>query len=194
MRVIPNSAVARAQRFIVLRKPISPFMIEAAVGGAPMFVESFDSILVSGISLSCKVYCRKEPMRGTQAELRGNAPHEPRTNAFANLLWLQALVRKTGFSEAKTPCSFTSSVAVVYGDEEFLSCSFEKTPLMRGARAVSNQASEDSILASKSFDRRRARLIQPSVLLTTKFLGRTMKPLTVVSARLTTVTDIRLAS
>ena len=51
-----------------------------------------------------------------------------------------------------------------------------------------------SIVASKSFDRRRARLIQPSVLSTTHLLGKTMKPLTVVSLRLTTVTEIWLAS
>jgi hypothetical protein len=60
----------------------------------------------------------------------------------------------------------------------------------RKARANGRHASEDS----KSFARRRARLIQPSVLSTTQLLGRTMKPSTVVSARLTTVMDIRLAS
>ncbi len=49
-------------------------------------------------------------------------------------------------------------------------------------------------VASKSFDRRRARLIQPSVLSTTHLLGNTMKPLTVVSVRLTTVMVITAAT
>ncbi len=66
--------------------------------------------------------------------------------------------------------------------------------MRRKALARSSHASEDSIVASKSFDRRRARLIQPSVLSTTHLLGNTMKPLTVVSVRLTTVMEIRLAS
>src|SRR5208337_337196 len=66
--------------------------------------------------------------------------------------------------------------------------------IRRKARANWSHASEDSIVASKSFDRRRARLIQPRVLSTTHLLGKTMKPLTVVSVRLTTVMVIRLAS
>ena len=43
--------------------------------------------------------------------------------------------------------------------------------MMRKASANCNHASADSIVASKSFDRRRARLIQPSVLSTTQRLG-----------------------
>src|SRR5271165_1709792 len=66
--------------------------------------------------------------------------------------------------------------------------------IRRKARAKWSHASEDSIVASISFDRRRARLIQPRVLSTTHLLGKTMKPLTVVSVRLTTVMVIRLAS
>src|SRR5271165_7164298 len=66
--------------------------------------------------------------------------------------------------------------------------------IRRKARANWSHASEDSIVASKSFDRRRARLIQPRVLSTTHLLGKTMKSLTVVSVRLTTVMVIRLAS
>src|SRR5260221_1720402 len=66
--------------------------------------------------------------------------------------------------------------------------------IRRKARASCSHASEDSIVASKSFDRRRARLIQPSVLSTTHLLGKTMNPLTFVSVRLTTVMEIRLAS
>ena len=66
--------------------------------------------------------------------------------------------------------------------------------MRRKARANWSQASEDSIVASKSFDSRLARFIHPNVLSTTHLLGKTMKPLTVVSVRLTTVMDIRLAS
>ena len=57
-----------------------------------------------------------------------------------------------------------------------------------------SHASEDSIVASKSLARRLARLIQPNVRSTTQRLGNTMKPLICLSLRLTTVTEIRLAS
>jgi hypothetical protein len=60
--------------------------------------------------------------------------------------------------------------------------------------AMSNQARADSIVASKSLARRLARLIQPNVRSTTQRLGNTMKPLICLSLRLTTVTEIRLAS
>src|SRR5271156_2875559 len=66
--------------------------------------------------------------------------------------------------------------------------------MMRNASASSNHASADSIVGSKSFDKRLARLIQPSVRSTTQRLGNTTNPLTPLSARLTTVTAMRLAS
>jgi len=66
--------------------------------------------------------------------------------------------------------------------------------MRRKAMASCSHASEDSIVASKSFDRRRARLIQPSVLSTTHLFGKTMKPVTCLSVRLTTVMEMRLAS
>ena len=66
--------------------------------------------------------------------------------------------------------------------------------MRRKARANWSHASEDSIVASKSFDSRLARFIHPNVLSTTHLLGKTMNPLTVVSVRSTTVRDIRLAS
>jgi len=66
--------------------------------------------------------------------------------------------------------------------------------MMRKARATCNHASADSIVASKSFYRRRARLIQPNVLSTTQRLGKTTNPLTSLSVRLTTVMAMRLAS
>src|SRR5208283_2550630 len=56
--------------------------------------------------------------------------------------------------------------------------------MRRKARASCSHASEDSIVASKSFDSRRARLIQPSVLSTTHLFGKTMKPVTCLSVRL----------
>jgi hypothetical protein len=64
--------------------------------------------------------------------------------------------------------------------------------MMRKASANCNHASDDSIVASKSFDKRRARLIQPSVLSTTQRFGNTTNPLTSLSVRLTTVTAMRL--
>ena len=57
-----------------------------------------------------------------------------------------------------------------------------------------SHASEDSIVASKSLERRRARLIQPNVRSTTQRFGNTMKPLICLSLRLTTVMEMRLAS
>ena len=66
--------------------------------------------------------------------------------------------------------------------------------IRKKARASCSHASEDSIVASKFFDRRRARLIQPSVLSTTHLFGKTMKPETCLSARLTTVMEMRLVS
>jgi hypothetical protein len=100
---------------MVLRKPLSAFMLESAVGGAPTLIESFDTILISGSAFPCKVFCKREP------EGEDQSSHQ---NPFANLLWLQALVRSTGFAEFKIPSSLTGSVAVVSGDEEFMALSF----------------------------------------------------------------------
>jgi hypothetical protein len=60
--------------------------------------------------------------------------------------------------------------------------------------ATSSQASEDSVVASKSLARRRARLIQPNVRSTTQRFGNTTNPLICLSVRLTIVTAIRPAS
>src|ERR1039457_2184333 len=50
----------------------------------------------------------------------------------------------------------------------------------------------DSIVASKYFDKRRARFLQPSVRSTSQRLGKTTNPLTSLSVRLTIVTAMRL--
>src|SRR4051794_30632992 len=56
--------------------------------------------------------------------------------------------------------------------------------MRKKARARYSHASEDSVVASKSFARRRARLIQPSVRSTTQRFGSTTKSLICLSAGL----------
>jgi hypothetical protein len=65
-------------------------------------------------------------------------------------------------------------------------------PASRQSRQSNKPEIGGSILDAET--QRLVRLIQPNVRLTTHHLGKTMKPLTVVSVRLTTVMVIRLAS
>src|SRR5260370_40184769 len=61
-------------------------------------------------------------------------------------------------------------------------------------RANCSQVRADSVDLSKSFASLRARLSQPKVRSTTHRVGRTTKPLTCLSVRLTIVQEILLAS
>jgi hypothetical protein len=81
-------------------------MLEAILGKTFSVVEGFDSIFHLGEVVPCVVY---------QGH---NSWDEP--NEFANLLWLQALVRRSGFSKTVFPSSIGGSCVVLFGDEEFM--------------------------------------------------------------------------
>jgi hypothetical protein len=106
LRVIPTPASRKAHRLLIMRQAPSPLLIEAIVGGGRQIVEGFDSTLHGGRAVPCVVYYRSE------------AFSEP--NPFANLLWLQALVRRHGFADTHTPSSISGSVAMLFGDETFM--------------------------------------------------------------------------
>jgi len=109
LRVIPSATSRRSQRLMLLRKAPSPFMIEASVGGAPQLIETFDSILEQGEILPCRAYRCAEPGRENQP------------NVFANLLWLQALIRADGFNRVyDQPQNLSGSVALLFGDSLFM--------------------------------------------------------------------------
>ena len=95
---------------MIMRQAPSPLLLDSIVGGDRHLVEGFDSILYNGEATPCFVF------QGVQGIL------EPKRedNAFANMLWLQALVRKHGFSHAHTPSSITGPVAILFGDPEFM--------------------------------------------------------------------------
>ena len=106
LRIIPSAGSKKSHRLMVMRQTPSPMLIDAVVGGGRKVVVGFDTILHRGEAVPCTVY------QGLEAGV------EP--NAFANLLWLQALIRKHGFSEAKTSSSIDGSVVVLFGDPEFM--------------------------------------------------------------------------
>lgn len=82
--------------------------LEVAIGaerGQLEIVETFDTILHGGEETPCCVLRRKD------ADC---------TNAWANLLWLQALVRKHGFAETQHPPHLTGPIAIIWGCEDFM--------------------------------------------------------------------------
>jgi len=109
LRVITTPSSKMAHRLIELWQAPSPLMLKDVVRGDLKIVEGFDTILHEGEARPCIVFCNNEPN-----------PDSP--NAFANLLWLQALVRKKGFAgvDPTIASSITGPVAVLYGDQEFL--------------------------------------------------------------------------
>src|SRR5277367_1821086 len=106
LRVIPTPASRKAHRLLLMRQAPSPLLIEAVVGGGRKIVEGFDTTLHGGRAVPCVVFYGSEALA------------EP--NPFANLLWLQALVRKHGFSDTHIPSSISGSVAMLFGDDPFM--------------------------------------------------------------------------
>ena len=104
LHIIPTSSGISLHRIIQLDAPPPIERLINAVGGPIKLIPGFDSILRQGEIKPCLAFF-SQVQRSNQEQ-----------NTWANLLWLQALVRKYGFSEAKTPLTITGLVAVVWGD------------------------------------------------------------------------------
>lgn len=98
-------------RLVVLSAPPSIEKLREAVGGDIKIIPSFDSIIHGGEVVPCLVYCRKG---AREANLLANT--------WANLLWLQAQVRKNGFSETDPdmPDFIAGPVAILLGNKIFM--------------------------------------------------------------------------
>lgn len=107
----PQLAHLSKQRLLVLNDAPSINEIEHKLGGPVQEIHSFDSILHGGEIRPCIVFALQDAKR-----------RELPPNAWANMLWLQALVRKHGFSspEANHPDYLAGPVGILLGDEEFM--------------------------------------------------------------------------
>lgn len=92
-----------------LSTPPSADRLARIIGGEAKLVEGFDSILRDGDPEPCFVFCNENASRKELAH-----------NAFANMLWLQALVRAFGFAGCSHQESTRGPVAIIFGDAEFL--------------------------------------------------------------------------
>ena len=110
LRVIPSAASQNPNRIISLRQVPSPLLLQELVGEEPMRITTFDTILSEGEAVPCAVYV------GRTAKERELPP-----NTWGNLLWLQAVVRKDGFSEADADLDYLAGpVVIMHGDPEFM--------------------------------------------------------------------------
>jgi hypothetical protein len=101
LHVILSSSSGRAgslHRIIQMDEAPSVERLHRAVGGPIKLIEGFDSILRGGEVEPYIAFCSAGAARKYETNFY-------RPNIWANLLWLQALVRSHGFSEAKTPSS-----------------------------------------------------------------------------------------
>jgi len=106
LHIIPSSTHS-LHRIELLDKPPSVARLQKAVGGEITLVPGFDSILRGGEVEPCiAFYCETDFK---------SAP-----NSWANLLWMQALIRKQGFSGSDKHEILTGPVVVLWGDLEFL--------------------------------------------------------------------------
>jgi hypothetical protein len=111
LHVIPSSSSGRAgslHRFIQMDEAPSIERLHRAVGGPIKLIEGFDSILRGGEVEPCIAFCSADAASIYKTDFY-------RPNVWANLLWLQALVRSHAFSEAKTPNSLSGPVVILWG-------------------------------------------------------------------------------
>lgn len=111
LRVIPSDASVKSHRSIVLLVPPARSFLEDIVGGRLDLIGDLRTILHKGQAHPCMAF---------QGRTRGN-DLKPQ-NLFAEMLQLQALVRKTGFVEtgANPPDSIRGTVVILSGDDPFL--------------------------------------------------------------------------
>lgn len=118
LRVVPCEGSTLAHRALVLRRTPSESLLKDIVGGKLALIQDFDTTLYKREAVRCVAFrARTRPglPAGTKEENR------VRSNTYANLLWLQAQVRKKGFSGVNLPPhSIVGPVAILHGDEEFL--------------------------------------------------------------------------
>lgn len=93
------------QRIVKLDEIPTAGHIARMVGGPLHVIPEFTSILRDGAIEPCLALCNG---------LNQGNPYVP-ANSWANLLWLQAMVRAYGFSEAKTPNVVRGTVAILWG-------------------------------------------------------------------------------
>jgi hypothetical protein len=106
LHVIPSSA-SSLHRIVRLDEAPKIDRLINAVGGPIKLVPGFDSILKGG---------EVEPCIAFYSETHSESP----PNTWANLLWLQALVRTQGFSGSSDHETLNGPVVVLWGDIEFL--------------------------------------------------------------------------
>lgn len=122
LRVVPCADSHKSHRTLVLRQPPAKQMIEDIIGGKLTTVENFTSILHEGESVQCVAFISREQT-------------DTRPNAFANLIWLQSLIRKHGDSWPRitSRSTLTGTVAIFYGDPSFMGSLLDGLLYGRGA-------------------------------------------------------------
>lgn len=81
-----------------------PDLLRNTLRGPAKIIPDFDSILRNGDVQPCLALC--------------NAWEVGEPNTWANLLWLQHLVRTYGFSEARAPSVVRGPLALIFGSSE----------------------------------------------------------------------------
>lgn len=106
MRVIPNDGYCNEHKLVHLSKTPDTQFIETVVGGKLERIEGFDTILFQDRPIRCLAF-------------RARCELDYEQNTYANMLWLQALLRETGFSTTETPDSIKGPIAIFFGEDGF---------------------------------------------------------------------------
>ena len=108
MRVVPSAESKRKPRSVTLRQIPSVEFVEALVGGDAQIIESFDSLLYNGEVIPCVVVATKDETKPV--------------NTWMDLLHLQAMIRKNGFSgtdRGDVP-PIRGTAVILQGDDSFM--------------------------------------------------------------------------
>jgi hypothetical protein len=111
--VIPAEGSQSSHRILLMRKAPALSLIETLVGGPYVSIEGFSTVMHEGDSVNCYAF-------------RARKVTDTRPNAFANLLWLQSLLRRypDGW-EDQVPYTLQGPIVLLYGDREFMGALFE---------------------------------------------------------------------
>lgn len=109
LRVLPAPGKDRRQRLVLLRQAPSTPQLEDIIGGKLTLIDGFDTTLHDGETVPCLAF-------------RARDMNELRPNAYADILWLQALLRKSGYAGVRPLADgfISGTVAILSGDKEFL--------------------------------------------------------------------------
>ena len=109
LRVVPSAESKRQPRSVTLRQIPSVDFVEALVGGNAHIIETFDTLLNGeGVVVPCVVVATKDETKPV--------------NTWMDLLHLQAMIRKDGFSgtdrDGMPPIRGTA--VILQGDDAFM--------------------------------------------------------------------------